>query len=339
MKLNKMISVIDTHTAGEAARLVTAGIPKIPGKDMVEKKQYFIEYLDDVRKSVMFEPRGHQDMFGAFLLPPTKEEADFGLVFMDTGGYLNMCGHNTIAAVTAAVETGMVDVEEGATEKEVVVETPAGLIYATAKLKDNGTKVKEVSFRNVESFLYKRDVELDVEGVGHVKFDISFGGSFFCIISADQLGLEVKPENASKLKEAGLKIRDAINANIEIQHPTLAHIKTVDLVEIYDKPSHPEATFKNVVVFGDGNIDRSPCGTGTSAKLATLYAKGELKPGEPFVYESILGTLFKGRIVEERKLADFDAIIPEITGSGYILGFSNYVYDPDDSLTYGFLLG
>ena len=339
MKLNKMISVIDTHTAGEAARLVTAGVPKIPGKDIVEKKQYLIDNLDDLRKSVMFEPRGHQDMFGAFLLPPTKEEADFALIFMDTGGYLNMCGHNTIAAVTAAVETGMVDVEEGATEKEVVVETPAGLIYATAKLKDNGAKVKEVSFKNVESFLYKRDLELDVEGVGHIKFDISFGGSFFCILSADQLGLEVKPENASKLKEAGLKIRDAVNANIEIQHPTLEHIKTVDLVEIYDKPSHPEATYKNVVVFGDGNIDRSPCGTGTSAKLATLYAKGELKPGEPFVYESILGTLFKGRIVEERKLADFDAIIPEITGSGYILGFSNYVYDPDDALTYGFLLG
>ena len=338
MKLNKMISVIDTHTAGEAARLVTAGVPKIPGKDIVEKKQYLIDNLDDLRKSVMFEPRGHQDMFGAFLLPPTKEEADFALIFMDTGGYLNMCGHNTIAAVTAAVETGMVDVE-GATEKEVVVETPAGLIYATAKLKDDGAKVKEVSFRNVESFLYKRDLELDVEGVGHIKFDISFGGSFFCILSADQLGLEVKPENASKLKEAGLKIRDAVNANIEIQHPTLSHIKSVDLVEIYDKPSHPEATYKNVVVFGDGNIDRSPCGTGTSAKLATLYAKGELKPGEPFVYESILGTLFKGRIVEERKLADFDAIIPEITGSGYILGFSNYVYDPDDALTYGFLLG
>ncbi len=339
MKLNKMISVIDTHTAGEAARLVTAGVPKIPGKDIVEKKQYLIDNLDDLRKSVMFEPRGHQDMFGAFLLPPTKEEADFALIFMDTGGYLNMCGHNTIAAVTAAVETGMVDVEEGATEKEVVVETPAGLIYATAKLKDNGAKVKEVSFRNVESFLCKRDLELDVEGVGHIKFDISFGGSFFCILSADQLGLEVKPENASKLKEAGLKIRDAVNANIEIQHPTLSHIKSVDLVEIYDKPSHPEATYKNVVVFGDGNIDRSPCGTGTSAKLATLYSKGELKPGEPFVYESILGTLFKGRIVEERKLADFDAIIPEITGSGYILGFSNYVYDPDDALTYGFLLG
>lgn len=338
MKFEKMISVIDTHAAGEPARLVTAGIPKIPGKNMVEKKQYLIDHMDHIRKSVMFEPRGHQDMFGAFILSPTTDEADFGLIFMDTGGYLNMCGHNTIAAVTASIETGMVEVEEGTTEKEVVVETPAGLVYATAKLKDN-LKVKEVSFKNVESFLYKEDVELELEGVGKVKFDISFGGSFFAIISAEQLGLTVCPENASKLKELALKLRDLVNEKIEIQHPTLSHIKTVDLVEIYDKPTHPEATYKNVVVFGDGNIDRSPCGTGTSAKLATLYAKGELKIGEPFVYESILGTIFKGRILEERKLADYNAIIPEITGSGYITGFSNFVYDPEDPLTYGFLLG
>ena len=338
MKLNKMISVIETHTAGEAARLVTAGIPKVPGKTMAEKKQYFIDHLDHVRKSVMWEPRGHQDMFGAFVLPPVSEEADFGLIFMDTGGYLNMCGHNTIAAVTAAVETGMVDVEEGVTEKNVNVDTPAGLIRATAKLNDN-LKVKEVSFKNVEAFLYKEDVELDLEGVGRVKFDISFGGSFFCIINAKELGLEVKPENASKIKELGMRLLHAVNREVEVQHPTLSHIKSVDLVEIYDKPSHPEATYKNVVVFGEGNIDRSPCGTGTSAKLATLYAKGELKVGEPFVYESILGTLFKGKILEERELAGYKAIIPEITGSGYILGFSNYVYDPEDPLTYGFLLG
>ncbi|KXB57307.1 proline racemase family protein [Gemelliphila asaccharolytica] len=338
MKFEKTLTVIDTHTAGEAARLVTAGIPKIPGKDMVEKKQYLEKHMDHIRKSLMFEPRGHQDMFGAFIVTPTKEEADFGIIFMDTGGYLNMCGHNTIAAVTMAVETGMVAVEKGAKEKEVVVETPAGLVYATAKLKDD-LKVKEVSFRNVESFLYKEDVELDVEGVGKIKFDISFGGSFFAILPAEQLGLTVCPKNASELKEKALKIRDAVNAQVEIQHPTLKHIKTVDLVEIYDKPTNPEATFKNVVVFGDGNIDRSPCGTGTSAKLATLYKKGELKVGEPFVYESILGTLFKGRIVEERDLAGYKAIIPEVTGSGYILGFTQYVYDPDDPLTYGFLLG
>lgn len=339
MKFNKLISVIDTHAAGEPARLVTAGIPKIPGKNMVEKKQYLIDNMDHIRKSVMFEPRGHQDMFGAFVVSPTVDEADFGLIFMDTGGYLNMCGHNTIAGVTASIETGMVDVEEGATEKEVVVETPAGLIRATAKLAQDRLKVREVSFKNVESFLYKEDVELDVEGVGKVKLDISFGGSFFAILSADQLGVTVSPENASILKDYGLKIRDAVNAQVEIQHPTLEHIKTVDLVEIYDKPTHPEATYKNVVVFGDGNIDRSPCGTGTSAKLATLYHKGELKVGEPFVYESILGTIFKGRILEETKLAGYNAIIPEITGSGYITGFSNYVYDPEDPLTYGFLLG
>lgn len=339
MKFNRMISIIDTHTAGEPARLVTAGIPKIPGKNMVEKKQYLIDNMDHIRKSIMFEPRGHQDMFGAFLLPPTTEEADFGLIFMDTGGYLNMCGHNTIAGVTAAIETGMVEVAEGQREKEVVVETPAGLIYSTARISEDGLKVEEVSFKNVEAFLYKEDVEIDLEGVGKVKFDISFGGSFFAIISADQFGLAVNPANASKLKEHALKLRDAINQQIEIQHPTLEHIKTVDLVEIYDKATHPEANYKNMVVFGEGNIDRSPCGTGTSAKLATLYKKGELKVGEPFVYESILGTLFKGRILEERKLAGFDAVIPEITGSAYITGFSNYLYDPKDPLTYGFLLG
>ncbi len=338
MKLKKMISVIETHTAGEAARLVTAGFPKIPGKNMAEKKAYLSEHMDHYRKSVMWEPRGHKDMFGAFVLPPTTEEADFGLIFMDTGGYLNMCGHNTIAAVTAAVETGMVEVEEGATEKKVVVETPAGLVHATAHLEDD-LKVKSVSFENVEAFLYKKDVELEVEGLGKVKFDISFGGSFFCIIHAKELGLTVCPENTAELVEKAMKLKDVINEKIEIQHPTLEHIKTVDLVEVWDEPTHPEATYKNAVIFGKGSVDRSPCGTGTSAKLATLYAKGELKIDEPFVYESISGTLFRGRVVREAKVAEYDAIIPEITGSGYILGFSNYLYDPRDPLTYGFLLG
>lgn len=337
MKLNKMITVIDTHTAGEAARLVTSGIPKIPGKNMAEKKQYLIDNLDHIRKSVMLEPRGHKEMFGAFVLPPTTEEADFGLIFMDTGGYLNMCGHNTIAAVTAAVETGMVDVKEGTKEKNVVVETPAGIVRAVAKL-DGNCKVKEVSFKNVESFLYKKDLELDVEGIGHIKFDISFGGSFFCIISAKELGLRVIPENAAKLSEYGMKIKEEINNKIKVQHPTLEHINTVDLVEIYDDTTTPGATYKNAVVFGEGSVDRSPCGTGTSAKLATLYTRGELGIDEPFVYESILGTMFKGRVVEEKELAGYKAIIPEITGSAYILGYSNYVYDPEDKLTYGFLL-
>ncbi|SHG79110.1 proline racemase family protein, partial [Asaccharospora irregularis] len=168
--------------------------------------------------------------------------------------------------------------------------------------------------------------------------DISFGGSFFAIIHASQLGLKIEPKNAGKLTELALELRDIINREIEIQHPTLDHIKTVDLVEIYDEPTHPEATYKNVVIFGQGQVDRSPCGTGTSAKLATLHAKGELKVGEKFVYESILGTLFKGEIVETTKVDKFDAVIPKISGSAYITGFNHFVIDEEDPLKHGFIL-
>ena len=336
MKFSRMLQAIDTHTAGEAARLITGGIPFIPGKSMAEKKQYLLDHNDVLRTSLMLEPRGHNDMFGAFILAPTIDEADFGIIFMDAGGYLNMCGHNSIAAVTAAVETGMVK-PSGEEITPVNLDTPAGLVRAKAFMKDD-YKVEKVSFENVESFLYKENQTLDVEGVGTVKFDISFGGSFFVIIHASELGLEIKPENGTKISEIGMKVLNAVNENIEIQHPTLEHIKSADLIEIYDKPTHPEATHKNVVVFGDGQIDRSPCGTGTSAKVATLFAKGELKVGESIVYESILGTLFTGKVVREAELAGYNAIIPEISGSAYITGFNTFLFDPEDPLSDGFVL-
>ncbi|EQK72288.1 proline racemase B, partial [Clostridioides difficile CD111] len=244
------------------------------------------------------------------------------------------CGHGTIGAMTAAIETGVVPAVEPVTH--VVMEAPAGIIRGDVTVVDG--KAKEVSFLNVPAFLYKEGVEVDLPGVGTVKFDISFGGSFFAIIHASQLGLKIEPQNAGKLTELAMKLRDIINEKIEIQHPTLAHIKTVDLVEIYDEPTHPEATYKNVVIFGQGQVDRSPCGTGTSAKLATLHAKGELKVGEKFVYESILGTLFKGEIVEETKVADFNAVVPKITGSAYITGFNHFVIDEEDPLKHGFIL-
>ncbi|WP_239254704.1 proline racemase family protein [Listeria ilorinensis] len=337
MKLSKMISAIDSHTAGEAARIITGGIPNIPGDTMAEKRQYLIDHQDSLRKALMHEPRGHNDMFGAFLTAPTNKEADFGIIFMDGGGYLNMCGHNTIAAVTAAIETGMVDHGTGDTA-QVVLDTAAGLVHATAFLNEDGNKVKEVSFQNVPSFLYKEQLSLNVPEVGEVTFDISFGGSFFAIIHAKELGLEIKPENATQLTEKAMKLLAEINRQVDIQHPTLPHIQTVDLVEIYDEPTHPEATYKNVVIFGEGQVDRSPCGTGTSAKLATLYAKGALKINEPFVYESILGTLFKGRVVRETQAGELKAIIPEVTGSAYITGFNSFLFDPEDPLVNGFIL-
>ena len=334
MKFSRSIQAIDSHTAGEATRIVVGGIPNIKGNSMPEKKEYLEENLDYLRTAIMLEPRGHNDMFGSVMTQPCCPDADFGIIFMDGGGYLNMCGHGTIGAMTAAIETGVVPAVEPVTH--VVMEAPAGIIRGDVT--DVDGKAKEVSFLNVPAFLYKEGVEVDLPGVGTVKFDISFGGSFFAIIHASQLGLKIEPQNAGKLTELAMKLRDIINEKIEIQHPTLAHIKTVDLVEIYDEPTHPEATYKNVVIFGQGQVDRSPCGTGTSAKLATLHAKGELKVGEKFVYESILGTLFKGEIVEETKVADFNAVVPKITGSAYITGFNHFVIDEEDPLKHGFIL-
>lgn len=249
-----------------------------------------------------------------------------------------MCGHNTIAAMTSAVEQGWIDVKEGDREVKVVQDTPAGIVHGTVHL-DEDYSAESVSFENVESFLYKENVTVNVPEIGELTMDISFGGSFFAILPASSIGLEIKPENASKFNELGMIIRDAVNEQIEIQHPTLDHIKTVDLVEFYGPATSPDATYQNVVVFGDGQVDRSPCGTGTSAKLATLYGKGEMKVGDTFVYESILCTKFKGEIVEEAEVGGYKAIIPRVTGSAYVTGYNSFLVDPKDSLKDGFLLG
>ena len=333
MIFSRGIHAIDSHTAGEATRIVIGGIPHVPGATMPEKKAYLEQNMDDIRTALMLEPRGHNDMFGSFILAPTVDEADFGIIFMDGGGYLNMCGHGTIGAVTCAVETGMVEMKAPITK--VVLESPAGIIRAEAAVENN--KVQSVSFKNVPSFLYKRDLVVELDGK-QITFDISFGGSFFALVHAAQLGLKIEPNNATALTDVAMRLRDKINAEIEIQHPTLAHIKTVDLIEIYDAPTHPEATYKNVVIFGQGQVDRSPCGTGTSAKMAALYAKGELKQGEEFVYESILGTLFHGHVDELTKVGDLDAIIPVVKGSAYITGFNHFVIDETDPLKHGFVL-
>jgi proline racemase len=320
---------------GEPTRIIVGGVPNIPGKTIVDRKAYLEKHMDHIRTGIMLEPRGHKDMFGSIITPPVSEEADLGIIFMDGGGYLNMCGHGTIGAVTVALETGMVEMKEPYTD--VVLEAPAGLVRARAKIENK--KVKEVSFKNVPAFHYKKDVEVEIPELGKkVKFDISFGGSFFAIVSAKELGISVEVGNIQKLTEIALSMRDVINKTVEIKHPTLSHIKTVDLIEIYDAPTHPDANYKNVVIFGQGQVDRSPCGTGTSAKLATLYSKGQIGEGEKFVYESILGTLFSGKIVGTTKVGEFDAIIPEITGSAYITGFNNYVFDEEDPVKYGFIL-
>lgn len=305
---------------------------------MAEKKAYLLKHHDHYRTALMHEPRGHNDMFGSFILPTNAKEADYGVVFIDGGGYLNMCGHNTIAAVKVALETGLISRKEKGLTEVVVQDTPAGLIKAVATYDECGTRIKEVTFDNVASFLYKENQVVQLEGIGDITFDVAFGGSFFALIHASELGIKVTPDYASQLISIGMKIRRAINEQIEIKHPTMPHINTVDLVEIYDEPTHPLASYKNVVVFGEGQLDRSPCGTGTSAKMATLFARGELKVGDTFVYESIIGTLFTGVVKEETNVGTCIAIVPNISGSAYITGYSTFVLDPKDPVKYGFKL-
>lgn len=325
---------IDSHTQGQSTRIVISGVPYIPGKTMAEKKQCLEKDYDFIRTATMHEPRGHRDMFGSILMKPVSDNADFGIVFMDAKGYLNMCGHGTIGAATAIVEAGMVEVKEPNTI--VVFDTPAGIVKANVNVK-NG-KVQEVSITNVPSFVFKRDIEIEMPEIGIVKLDIAFGGSFFAIVDAKQLGVKVLPQNINSIMEKALRLRQIINDKVRVYHPEQAHIKTVDLVEVCEPVVNSDADGKNVVVYGTGQFDRSPCGTGTSAKLSLLYDKKEIKIDEPFIYESIIGTKFKGKILDETKVGDFDAIIPEITGKAYIMGCNYIMADDIDPFAHGFVI-
>lgn len=333
-KFTNLISAIDTHTAGEPTRIVLGGLPPIPGATMVEKKKYMIEHLDHIRTLLVQEPRGHKDMVGAIITPPTTGRAQYGILFIDNTGYLDMCGHGTIGVTTALIETGMIR----PTEPETVVafDTTAGLVESYARVK--GDQVFEVSVANVSSFLYARDVELDIPEVGKVTVDVSFGGNFFVIIPAKALGVSVHTDNISKLIQLGMMVKNIANEKLRVQHPTEKHITTVELTEIYDKPEPSKAFSKNVVVFGEGQVDRSPCGTGTCAVMAALYSRGELPLGVEFTNESIIGTRFKGKLVKETRIGDFVGVDPIVTGSAYITGIQQFVVDARDPVKHGFVL-
>lgn len=333
MRAQKIISCIETHTAGEPTRVVTTPLPTLKGETVAEKMNNLKRDVDEIRRSLMHEPRGHKDMFGAILVPPCNPQADIGVIFMDNGGYVNMCVHGSIGTVTAAVETGIVEAREPVTE--VVLDTPSGLVHATAHICESS--VNSVTIQNVPAFLFQT-CEVDLPQIGKIPADIAFGGNFFAIVDAEPLGVKVAPTSYQQLVALGLSIREATNKQFKIKHPEFDHIRSVDLVEICDNPSHPNADCRNATVFGAGQIDRSPCGTGTCAKMATLYAKGELELDEEFVNESILGTIFKGKLTRKVKVGDFDAVLPEIEGTAHITGFSQFVLDPTDPLREGFLL-
>ncbi|MGN0312956.1 MAG: proline racemase family protein [Lachnospiraceae bacterium] len=334
-RFESVLQVVDSHTVGEFCRIVIGGAPEPEGNTMIEKKKCMENKYDHLRTALMFEPRGHRDMFGAFFCKPVHEEADFGVIFMDTGGYLNMCGHCTIGSVTVAIEAGLVESHEG--ENEVVLDAPAGLIRTKAMVK-NG-KVESVTLTNVPSFMYKDNLSVNVDGK-EIPFSISFGGSFFALVDTTKLDIGmIGPKTVQAYTDLGMKMMEIINREVPVQHPEL-DINTVDLVEFYGPTPNPDkADSRNVVIFGDRMADRSPCGTGTSAKIAALYHWGEIKVGEKFVNESFIGSLFTGEIKELTKVGDFDAVIPMVTGSAYLTGFGTYLIDGTDPLKYGFEVG
>lgn len=330
-RFENCFSVVDSHTEGEFCRIAIDGFPAPKGSTVMEKKKYMEENYDKLRTSLMWEPRGHQNMFGAFLCDPCDKNADKGVIFMDAGGYLNMCGHCSIGSVTVLLESGLIDMKEG--KNTVVLESPSGLIEAVANVKNS--KVIDVTIQNVPSFVYKENLTTSVDGKT-ISYDICFGGSFFVMVDVRNSDIKkLDPINAEYIAKFGMDIKKHVNEIEKVKHPTL-DINTIDLVEFYGEPFDENADASNAVVFGDSQIDRSPCGTGTSAKLALLHKKGLIKVGEEFRNESILGGVFKGTIKETTKVGDFDAVVPLITGSSYLTGFGHYLIDPTDPYKYGF---
>jgi proline racemase len=334
VNFTQVISALDTHTAGEPTRIVMSGLPPIRGETMAEKWDYARSHIDHLRQALMHEPRGHRDMFGAIVTSPCHPEADWGLLFMDSGGFLTMCGHGTIGTAIALVQMGMAEPKEP--ETVIVFDTPAGLVRAHVCV-ENGRAV-QAWIQNVPAFLYRGDVPVQIPGMGTIRVDIAFGGNFFALVDSKEIGVAVDPAYTRQLVSIGLLIRDSVNEQVSVQHPLEKHINKVELTEITAPPTKPEAHARNVVIFGEGSVDRSPCGTGTCARMATLYAKGELKLGDPFVHESILGSLFQGQLLEQVPLGDFTGVIPRVGSSAFITGIQQFVIDPADPMKHGFFI-
>lgn len=333
MNFQRLFLTIDTHTGGNPTRTVVSGLPTLKGSTMAEKMLYMEEHYDFIRAFLMNEPRGHSVMSGALLVEPCHPEADVGVIYIETGGYLPMCGHDTIGFCTALVEAGMVEVKEPVTT--VNLDTPAGLVKVDIRVK-NG-KAEEVTFVNVPAFLLKT-ISLDLESIGQFTCDIAYGGNFYGIIDARQLNLDLSKENASNIIAMGIAIRNTINEQEEVVHPAYPFIRGLTHIEFFTDPSDPRADAKNTVVVPPGGIDRSPCGTGTSAKLAVMYANKDIQQGEDFVHESIVGSLFTGRVLKESNVNGVEAVIPEVQGSAWVMGMHRFYYNERDPLREGFLL-
>ena len=342
-----MITAVDAHACGEPGRVITGGVLDVPGAGMFEKMTWLRDHADHIRKRMLREPRGYPATCCNLILPPTCPEADAGFVIMEQMEYPAMSGTNTICVVTVLIETGMVKVTEPITR--LTLETPAGLIGIEAEVRDG--KARRVTFRNVPAFAAHLDAAVEVRGIGTVTVDVAWGGMFYVIADASPLGLRLAPDEAKDIVRVAEMIKAAAREQLPVTHPENPAISGVTIAQLSGEPTQPGAHRRNTVVVSTGELDwsrpsswtgvldRSPCGTGTCAKMAALHAKGKLPLGRDFVHEGILGTTFTGRLIEETRVGPYAAVVPTLSGQGWITGFAQYVVDPEDPFPDGFTVG
>ena len=326
---------VDGHTCGNPVRLVAGGGPNLEGSTMMEKRAHFLREYDWIRTGLMFEPRGHDMMSGSILYPPTRPDCDVAVLFIETSGCLPMCGHGTIGTVTMAIEQGLVTPK---TPGKLNLDTPAGLV--TIEYEQNGQYVERVRLTNVPAFLYAEGLEVECPDLGNIKVDVAYGGNFYAIVEPQENYSDMDDYSALQLIAWSPVLRERLNEKYKFQHPLLPDINRLSHILWTGKPKHPEAHARNAVFYGDKAIDRSPCGTGTSARMAQLTAKGKLKPGDEFVHESIIGSLFHGRVERATEVVGKDrtlpAIIPSIAGWARMTGYNTIFIDDRDPFAHGF---
>jgi len=333
MRSTAVLHCVESHTEGMPTRVVVGGVGQLPGASMEARRQHVIHDRDGLRTLLMYEPRGHAAMSGAILQPPTRADADWGVVYIEVAGCLPMCGHGTIGVATVLVETGMVEVREPVTT--IRLDTPAGLVVAEVAVRDG--RAERVTLRNVASFATALDRVVDVPGHGPVRYDMAYGGNFYAITELSDVGVPFGREHAPALMAFGLALLDAIEATAPPTHPAEPGIRGCHHAQLV-APGSDERLSRHAMVIRPGYFDRSPCGTGTSARMAQLHARGLLGLDQPFVNESLLGRPFVGRLVESVEVAGTPAVVPTITGSAWITGTSQHLLDPTDPFPEGFLL-
>ena len=327
------MQTIDCHAAGEPLRIVTAGLPPLPGATILARRAHMAEHLDHIRRFLMWEPRGHADMYGCIVTPPVSPEAFCGVLFMHNEGYSTMCGHGIIGLVTVLIETGQLPAPSPVVS--VAIDTPAGLVRAWASVVDG--RVREVTMRNVASFVFDRRV-VPVDGLGDVETTVAYGGAFYALVDASGAGLGDRPGPLDRLVDAAAAIKAAVLGAGAITHPLEPGIGGLYGVVMGWAPQRPGADQTSLTVFADREVDRSPCGTCTSAVMAARWADDRLPLGTSFVNESLIGTRFSGHLVEETRVGPHRAVVPEVSGAASITGYHTFVLEPDDPLPDGFLL-